>query len=80
MDCKRSLHAFIAVSIIVVFLISGHHVDANGNSCKYSAGPCTPKCNFYCIGYGAIIHGGHCEGNKCCCVKAASDLQRSIPN
>ncbi|WZZ66151.1 hypothetical protein YC2023_077521 [Brassica napus] len=38
----------------------GHHVDADGNSCKYSAGPCTPKCNLYCVGYGAK-HGGHCE-------------------
>lgn len=58
---------------------AGHHVDADGNSCKYSAGPCTPKCNLYCVGYGAK-HGGHCESNKCCCVRAASDLQSSTPN
>ncbi|KAL0662696.1 hypothetical protein Bca4012_099533 [Brassica carinata] len=79
MDCKRSLHAFIVVSIIGSLLCSDCHVDADGNACKYSHGPCTKQCNFVCSGFG-FKYGGHCKGTKCCCKRAASDLQSPTSN
>lgn len=38
--------------------------------------------NATCIALAMALtkHGGHSEGNKCCCVRAASDIQSSTPN
>ncbi|CAF2118506.1 hypothetical protein IGI04_008925 [Brassica rapa subsp. trilocularis] len=67
MDVWRSPYAFIAVSVIVMFLIIGSEARSGLND--ECPGVChsgiVPDCDTLCISLG--FTGGFCKGLTCCC-------------
>ncbi|CAN7101779.1 unnamed protein product [Brassica rapa subsp. narinosa] len=78
MDVRRYPYAFIAVSVIVMFLITGR----NGSKSKLGFGLCfagaDPECNTLCRNMG--YPGGYCyKGVTCCCNPKSSKALNILP-
>ncbi|KAF3596476.1 hypothetical protein DY000_02025664 [Brassica cretica] len=80
MDVRRSPYAFIAVSVIVIFLIPGSEARANLND-DVCPGLCfagaDPDCNTLCRNMG--YPGGYCYKGVTCCCNPKSSKALNIP-
>ncbi|KAF8105610.1 hypothetical protein N665_0157s0178 [Sinapis alba] len=65
MDVRRSQYAFIAVSVIVMFLIIEARTRLNDECPGVCHAGIVPDCDTLCASLG--FPGGFCKGLTCCC-------------
>ncbi|ESQ32397.1 hypothetical protein EUTSA_v10005212mg [Eutrema salsugineum] len=74
MDSRRFPYAFIAVSIIIMLLITGSEARSEiyDPKCPGICSPgIVPDCNKLCVGLG-FPAGGYCKKLTCCCKPKSS--------